>query len=100
MLCVIRWITLLGCAETLINMANSIAPDSWEQQADNGDIAPAQDKSIESKFSTLNVNAAEFVPSFCINSSTQNSSTADSPCAVTAVLNTVTTSIPSEIHHG
>nr|KAF7420106.1 hypothetical protein H0235_010403 [Vespula pensylvanica] len=80
-------------------MANSIAPDSWEQQADNGDIAPAQDKSIESKFSTLNVNAAEFVPSFCINSSTQNSSTADSPCAVTAVLNTVTTSIPSEIHH-
>ncbi|KAI4480076.1 hypothetical protein M0804_010437 [Polistes exclamans] len=80
-------------------MANSIAPDSWEQQADNGDIAPAQDKSIESKFSTLNVNAAEFVPSFCINSSTQNSSTAVSPCTVTAVLNTVTTSIPSEIHH-
>lgn len=90
-------------------MANSIAPDSWEQQADsNGDIVgppPAQDKSIESKFSTLNVNAAEFVPSFCINSSPQsNTATAadSSPCNVAAaVMNTVTTtSMPVEIHHG
>lgn len=81
-------------------MANSVAPDSWEQQADNGDIAPPQDKSIESKFSTLNVNAAEFVPSFCINSSPQNSNTADSSCNVAVMMNTVTTSMPPEIHHG
>ncbi|KAG5319434.1 ERF3A factor, partial [Pseudoatta argentina] len=102
-------------------MANSIAPDSWEQQADtNGDIVSpptSQDKSIESKFSTLNVNAAEFVPSFCINSSPQSNVTAtttadSSPCNVVAtassavsatasaaVMNTVTTtSVPVEIH--
>lgn len=81
-------------------MANSVAPDSWEQQADNGDIGPPQDKSIESKFSTLNVNAAEFVPSFCINSSPQNSNTADSSCNVAVMMNSVTTSMPPEIHHG
>lgn len=46
-------------------MANSVAPDSWEQQADLD--AGLDPKSVESKFSTLNVNAAEFVPSFCIN---------------------------------
>ena len=56
-------------------MANSVAPDSWEQQADCGDTnSSKQEKSsVENKFSTLNVNAAEFVPSFCVNStSTQN----------------------------
>ncbi|XP_058798226.1 eukaryotic peptide chain release factor GTP-binding subunit ERF3A [Phymastichus coffea] len=45
-------------------MANSVAPDSWEQQADCDEAAAT--KSVESKFSTLNVNAAEFVPSFCM----------------------------------
>ncbi|KAG8040629.1 hypothetical protein G9C98_002625 [Cotesia typhae] len=48
-------------------MANSVAPDSWEQQADSADTT-ADNTFIEGKFSTLNVNAAEFVPSFCINS--------------------------------
>lgn len=80
-------------------MANSIAPDSWEQQADNGDSATTQDKSIESKFSTLNVNAAEFVPSFCINSTTQNTSVPDSPSPVPATTNIVTITSP-ETNHG
>jgi len=44
-------------------MSNNGAPDSWETQADapSGDT-PESDMSA--KFSTLNVNAAEFVPSF------------------------------------
>lgn len=53
-------------------MANNTAPDSWEQQDDCRDNnTPNQDKSMENKFSTLNVNAAEFIPSFCINSTPQ-----------------------------
>lgn len=82
-------------------MANTVAPDSWEQQADSGDTTAAQDKSIESKFSTLNVNAAEFVPSFCINSTPQQNSLSDSPsaAAMTAV-DTAATSMPPETYHG
>lgn len=93
-----------GCAETVINMANSVAPDSWEQQADSGDTTAAQDKSLESKFSTLNVNAAEFVPSFCINSTPQNSSLSGSSSeAVTTNVETAAaaaTSMPPETYHG
>lgn len=45
-------------------MSNNGAPDSWEQQADAaaGDSADSSD--LSGKISTLNVNAAEFVPSF------------------------------------
>jgi len=45
-------------------MANNGAPDSWEQQADNGSGDPGETSDLPGKFSTLNVNAAEFVPSF------------------------------------
>ncbi|KAJ8681665.1 hypothetical protein QAD02_017457 [Eretmocerus hayati] len=48
-------------------MANSVAPDSWEQQADSDGLSD-KTASVESKFSTLNVNAAEFVPSFSFSS--------------------------------
>lgn len=48
-------------------MSNNAAPDSWEQQADNGPGEPSPTDSTDvttTKFSTLNVNAVEFVPSF------------------------------------
>jgi hypothetical protein len=45
-------------------MANNGAPDSWEQQADSGVGEPGESPDVSGKFSTLNVNAAEFVPSF------------------------------------
>lgn len=45
-------------------MANNGAPDSWEQQADSGAGDNTESKDVSTKFSTLNVNAAEFVPSF------------------------------------
>lgn len=45
-------------------MANNAAPDSWEQQADVGAQDSSDPKDMSAKFSTLNVNAAEFVPSF------------------------------------
>lgn len=48
-------------------MSNSTAPDSWEQQADAGigaDNSPLDSADVTAKFSTLNVNAVEFVPSF------------------------------------
>jgi hypothetical protein len=45
-------------------MANNGAPDSWEQQADSGAGEPGESPDLSGKFSTLNVNAADFVPSF------------------------------------
>lgn len=57
-------------------MANNGAPDSWETQADAapGDVPESSD--VSAKFSTLNVNAAEFVPSFSfMPSQTEASST-------------------------
>ncbi|XP_047107030.1 eukaryotic peptide chain release factor GTP-binding subunit ERF3A [Schistocerca piceifrons] len=45
-------------------MANNGAPDSWEQQADVGGGDSSQSSDLSAKISTLNVNAAEFVPSF------------------------------------
>ncbi|XP_014288587.1 eukaryotic peptide chain release factor GTP-binding subunit ERF3A isoform X2 [Halyomorpha halys] len=50
------------------NMANNGAPDSWEQQADVGTGDNSESKDMSAKFSTLNVNAAEFVPSFTYTS--------------------------------
>lgn len=48
-------------------MSNNTAPDSWESQADststnNSPQHTAED--VTTHFSTLNVNAVEFVPSF------------------------------------
>jgi len=45
-------------------MANVGAPDSWEQQAEAGSEDTPQSTDMSAKFSTLNVNAVEFVPSF------------------------------------
>lgn len=45
-------------------MANVGAPDSWEQQADADAGNGAACNDMSTKFSTLNVNAVEFVPSF------------------------------------
>ncbi|CAH0385235.1 unnamed protein product [Bemisia tabaci] len=45
-------------------MSNASAPDSWEQQADSGAADAVAANDMSAKFSTLNVNAAEFVPSF------------------------------------
>ncbi|XP_069697469.1 eukaryotic peptide chain release factor GTP-binding subunit ERF3A isoform X1 [Periplaneta americana] len=45
-------------------MANNGAPDSWEQQADSSAGEPGESPDLSGRFSTLNVNAAEFVPSF------------------------------------
>lgn len=47
-------------------MSNNGAPDSWESQADVISEQGAKDSDdVSAKFSTLNVNATEFVPSFC-----------------------------------
>lgn len=56
-------------------MASNVAPDSWETQADSasGDCVDPND--VSAKFSTLNVNAAEFVPSFSfVSPQTESSS--------------------------
>ncbi|XP_039290980.1 protodermal factor 1-like [Nilaparvata lugens] len=45
-------------------MANTGPPDSWEQQADAAADDNAEANDMSAKFFTLNVNAAEFVPSF------------------------------------
>ncbi|KAK9888240.1 hypothetical protein WA026_000505 [Henosepilachna vigintioctopunctata] len=47
-------------------MSNNAAPDSWETQADSmsANNSPSKDTDVTPKFSTLNVNAVEFVPSF------------------------------------
>jgi len=47
-------------------MSNNTAPDNWESQADSNSAnnSPDQNTDVTAKFSTLNVNAVEFVPSF------------------------------------
>ncbi|XP_008197362.1 eukaryotic peptide chain release factor GTP-binding subunit ERF3A isoform X1 [Tribolium castaneum] len=47
-------------------MSNNTAPDSWESQADSAspNTSPSHNADVTAKFSTLNVNAVEFVPSF------------------------------------
>lgn len=48
-------------------MSNNTAPDSWEQQADSNSATSSPTNTtadVTAKFSTLNVNAVEFVPSF------------------------------------
>lgn len=47
-------------------MSNNTAPDSWESQADSTSTnnSPQHNADVTAPFSTLNVNAVEFVPSF------------------------------------
>lgn len=47
-------------------MSNNTAPDSWESQADStsANNSPQHTSDVTAHFSTLNVNAVEFVPSF------------------------------------
>lgn len=47
-------------------MSNNTAPDSWESQADSTSTnnSPQHNADVTAQFSTLNVNAVEFVPSF------------------------------------
>lgn len=49
-------------------MSSNTAPDSWESQADSASAnnSPTQTADVTAKFSTLNVNAVEFVPSFAM----------------------------------
>ncbi|XP_066258677.1 eukaryotic peptide chain release factor GTP-binding subunit ERF3A [Euwallacea similis] len=51
-------------------MSNNTAPDSWESQADTNSTnnSPSHGTDVTAKFSTLNVNAVEFVPSFSFGS--------------------------------
>lgn len=51
-------------------MSNNTAPDNWESQADNNssNSSPSHGADVTAKFSTLNVNAVEFVPSFSFGS--------------------------------
>lgn len=52
-------------------MSNNTAPDSWESQADSTSAgnSPSHNTDVTAKFSTLNVNAVEFVPSFSFGKS-------------------------------
>lgn len=47
-------------------MSTNTAPDSWESQADSTSTnnSPQHTAEVTAQFSTLNVNAVEFVPSF------------------------------------
>lgn len=45
------------------------APDSWEQE---DDVEATADTELQSAFTGLNVNAAEFVPSFLSRDSPEN----------------------------
>lgn len=57
-------------------MSNNGAPDSWESQAEVVGEKGANDNEISpKKISTLNVNAVEFVPSFCTQPSQDESPT-------------------------
>lgn len=60
-------------------MSNVGAPDSWEQEADATPAENTDSKEISTKFSTLNVNAAEFVPSFSYTLPAQESAKDSSP---------------------
>lgn len=59
-------------------MSNNGAPDSWESQADViGEQGAKDSNDLSTKFSTLNVNAVEFVPSF--SKPSEASDNAESP---------------------
>lgn len=52
--------TLDGHQPTAADMSTNVAPDSWEES----DLADASASDLQQKLIKLNVNAAEFVPSF------------------------------------
>ncbi|XP_075231022.1 eukaryotic translation release factor 3 [Lycorma delicatula] len=74
-------------------MANNGAPDSWEQQADNAAGDSVDQNDMSAKFSTLNVNAAEFVPSFSYTSS-QPETTTPQVETVVSQISPVTNGVP------
>lgn len=61
-------------------MSNNGAPDSWESQVDVISEQGAKDSDdVSAKFSTLNVNAVEFVPSFCKSSPADDAESPTTP---------------------
>ena len=64
-------------------MANVGAPDSWEQQADSDAGNSAASNDMSTKFSTLNVNAMEFVPSFSFKTASSDEKMSPSDSAPT-----------------
>lgn len=61
-------------------MSNNGAPDSWETQAEViGEQGAKDSNDVSTKFSTLNVNAVEFVPSFGVPNQADDSDTPTTP---------------------
>lgn len=63
-----------------VEMSNNAAPECWESEADGGSgtASPTNGADVTAaKFSTLNVNAVEFVPSFALPPTHTDSSNSD-----------------------
>ncbi|XP_050671238.1 eukaryotic peptide chain release factor GTP-binding subunit ERF3A isoform X2 [Leptidea sinapis] len=60
-------------------MSNNGAPDSWESQAEVAEQGAKDSNDVSTKFSTLNVNAVEFVPTFCISPQSSEKSSPSTP---------------------
>lgn len=62
-------------------MSNNTAPDSWESQADttSANNSPQHTAEVTAQFSTLNVNAVEFVPSFSFGKIAEKESPTQTP---------------------
>lgn len=61
-------------------------------------MAQENDTDLSTKFSTLNVNAMEFVPSFCVPSSTTTTTATETETETeTAVVQTEETAAPTEV---
>ncbi|XP_025829555.1 eukaryotic peptide chain release factor GTP-binding subunit ERF3A [Agrilus planipennis] len=85
-------------------MSNNTAPDSWESQADStsANNSPTRPPDVTAAFSTLNVDAEEFVPSFAKSivikeniSSVKSENAEESPVA-DPVLNGMNSEPPTE----
>lgn len=67
-------------------MSNNTAPDSWETQADgtSANNSPQHTAGMTAQFSTLNVNAVEFVPSFSFGKIAEKTSPSQTPSSNTS----------------
>lgn len=67
-------------------MSNNTAPDSWESQADStsANNSPQHTAEVTAQFSTLNVNAVEFVPSFSFGKISEKVSPSETPSSNTS----------------
>lgn len=67
-------------------MSNNTAPDSWESQADGSSTnnSPQHTAEVTAQFSTLNVNAVEFVPSFSFGKIAEKPSPSQTPSSNTS----------------